>query len=330
MLQAKYFPQDTLFTNSQPSRRSHIWTAISIRANLLREGMHWYIGDGQTIRIWQDPWLPNDTLRSYIERPLLPHEDDRRVRELWLHHDWSLKSLNLPLPPQIHSLIQGIPVPRFAQLSDAYLWPHNKGTCSMKSASTFLYHQHQVPWNKAIWKSLWSLPCPKKIQVFLWKALRNCLPTKTFLAFGRQHVDSLCPRCQSPETTIHILQDCPWAREIWRQALGILPLSFFALPLQDWLQSNATSKRATLPHLIPSNVFFLFTCCKLWLAHNERIFNHQSITQHSLLYSSVQAATEFHFLAGTVHQTPTRIPQTIRWHPPPHLPSLNLTRMAVH
>ena len=205
VLQAKYFPQTTLFTIPRPSRGSHIWIAISIGANLLREGMRWYIGDGQTIRIWQDPWLPNGTLRSYIEGPLLPQEDDRRVKELWSHHEWSLESLNHPLPPQIHNLIQGIPVPRFAQLSDAYLWPHNKGTCSVKSAITFLYHQHQVPWNKARWKWLWSLPCPKKIQVFLWKALRNCLPTKTFLAFGRLHVDSLCPRCHSPETTIHIL-----------------------------------------------------------------------------------------------------------------------------
>ena len=84
---------------------------------------------------------------------------------------------------------------RFAQLTDTFLWPHNKGTCSVKSASTFLYHQHQVPWNKAMWNWLWSLPCPKKIQVFLWKAMRNRLPTKTFLAFGHQHVDSLRPRC---------------------------------------------------------------------------------------------------------------------------------------
>ena len=83
--------------------------------------MRWYIGDGQTIRIWQDPLLPNGTLRSYIESPLLPQEEDRRVRELWSYHEWLLESLNPPFPPQIHSLIQGIPMPRFAQLSDAYL-----------------------------------------------------------------------------------------------------------------------------------------------------------------------------------------------------------------
>ena len=102
--------------------------------------MRWYIGDGQTIQIWQDPRLPNDTLRSYIEGALLPHEDDRRVSALWTNHSWSFESLSLPLPPQIHRLIQGIPVAHFAQLTDAFLWPHNKGTCSVKSASTFLYH----------------------------------------------------------------------------------------------------------------------------------------------------------------------------------------------
>ena len=168
-----------------------------------------------------------------------------------------------------------------------------------------------------MWNWLWSLPCPKKIQVFLWKAMRNRLPSKAFLAFGRQHVDSLCPRCQSPETTLHILRDCPWEREIWCQSPGILPLSFFGMPLQNWLQYNATLERAILPHLIPWRVFFPFTCWKLWLARNERIFNHQSRSQHSLLHSAVQAATKFHFLAGVVHQTPRLIPQIIRWHTPP-------------
>ena len=108
VLQVKYFPQDTLFTSPRTSQGSHIWTAISIGANLLREGMRWYIGDGQTIWIWQDPWLPNGILCSYIEGPFLPHEDDRKVSALWTNHSWSFESLSLPLPPQLHNLIQGI------------------------------------------------------------------------------------------------------------------------------------------------------------------------------------------------------------------------------
>ena len=71
-------------------------------------------------------------------------------------------------------------------------------------------------------------------------------------------------------------------------------------------------------------IYFPFTCWKLWLARNERIFKNQSRSQHSLLYSSVQAATEFHFLAGTTSRPPSRIRQLIRWHAPPPLPYLKL------
>ena len=67
----------------------------------------------------------------------------------------------------------------------------------------------------------------KKIQIFIWKAMRNQLPTKKFLTFGHYHWDNHCPRCHTLEMTIHVLWDCPWAKEVWNQSLGILPLSFF-------------------------------------------------------------------------------------------------------
>ena len=82
VFQAKYFPQDTLFTNPRTSRGSHIWTALSIGVKLLRGGMHWIIGDGQTIQIWQDPWLPNGSLHSYIKGPLPPPLPMRKTKGL--------------------------------------------------------------------------------------------------------------------------------------------------------------------------------------------------------------------------------------------------------
>ena len=83
VIKAKYFPHTTLFTSHRTSRESHIWTALSLGANLLLRGMRWVVGDGQTIRSWKDHWLPNGSLRSYIEGPLLPQDEDRRVNSLW-------------------------------------------------------------------------------------------------------------------------------------------------------------------------------------------------------------------------------------------------------
>ena len=114
---------------------------------MLLKGMSWIVGDGQTIRIWKDPWLPYGSLRNYIKGPLLPHDEDSKVDSLRTTYSWSFDSL----PSQLQNLIQGIPVAWFARLADTFLWPHNNGACSVKSASKFLFHQHHAPWNKLRW-----------------------------------------------------------------------------------------------------------------------------------------------------------------------------------
>ena len=143
--------------------------------------------------------------------------------------------------------------------------------------------------------------------------MRDCLPTQTFLTLGCPHLDAHCPRCDHSEITIHILRDCPWAREVWSQSPGILPLSFFRLSLQDWLCSNATAELSILPQQLPWHILFHFLCWNLWLARNERIFRHQSRSQHNFIHSSIQVAIEFHFLAGSNSQPHVRIPQLIHW-----------------
>ena len=102
------------------------------------------------------------------------------------------------------------------------------------------------------------------------------------------------------------------------QSPSILPLAFFHMLLQDWQRCNATADRDILPHHLPWNVYFPFMCWKLWLAQNERVFKNESRSQHSLIYATVQAATKFYYLAGTLRQTQARLPQFIRWHASPN------------
>ena len=94
-----------MFTSPRNSKGSHIWTAVSLGAKLLRQGMSWIVGDGQTICIWKDPWLPHGSLHNYIEGPLLPHDEDCRVNSLRTNQSWSFESLNISLPPQLQNLI---------------------------------------------------------------------------------------------------------------------------------------------------------------------------------------------------------------------------------
>ena len=276
VLKAKYFPHSSMFNGTRGVRGSHIWTAFRHGIKLLCEGMSWIVGDGQDIQIWQDSWLPHGTLRSYIEGPLQCMAEDSRVSSLRSNHSWTFESLTFPLPPHLEQLIQGIPVAQISRLSDYFLWPHNNGICSIKSASKFLYHKHQVPWDKQNWSWIWAVPCPKKNQLFLWKAMHNRLPTNHSLAITHRHPNGQCPRCHSLETTIHILRDCPWVKEAWIHSPGILPLTFFHMPLQAWLRSNSTGDTVMPPTQLPWHTYFPYLCWKLWLARNDRIFNNKS------------------------------------------------------
>ena len=90
-------------------------------------------------------------------------------------------------------------------------------------------------------------------------------------------------------------------------------MSFFQLPFQEWLRRNTTIDWASLPHHLPWRVYFPFTRWKLWLTRNERIFKTQSRSQYSLIFSSVQTVTKFHFLAGTTKRPSVQVPQLVSW-----------------
>ena len=90
-------------------------------------------------------------------------------------------------------------------------------------------------------------------------------------------------------------------------------MSFFQLSFQEWLRRNTTINWASLPHHLPWRVYFPFTRWKLWLARNERIFKTQSRSQYSLIFSSVQTATKFHFLASTTKRPSVQVPQLVSW-----------------
>ena len=135
----------------------------------------------------------------------------------------------------------------------------------------------------------------------------NQVPTSQYLAFSHLHVNIICPRCNSPETTIHLLRDCPWAKELWGNSLDILPLSFFQLLLQALVRTNILYQQ------LPWNIYFSFLCWHSWLARNECIFKNHSSSQHRIVHKMIQAAIEFFYLANPIKLVRHGIPQLIKW-----------------
>ena len=143
--------------------------------------------------------------------------------------------------------------------------------------------------------------------------MRPWLPTRHYLAFSHPEINNHCPRCNTLETTIHILQDCPWAKAVWCQSPSILPLSFFSTTASN-LASNKCHIKYTYPrHQLPWKMYFTFLCWHLWLGRNEHTFNNQSHFQSQIIHKAVQFATKYLYLAFPDKTIKIRIPRIIKW-----------------
>uniref|UniRef100_A0A453PN93 Reverse transcriptase zinc-binding domain-containing protein n=1 Tax=Aegilops tauschii subsp. strangulata TaxID=200361 RepID=A0A453PN93_AEGTS len=68
VLKARYYPmgklEDTVFSGNVSSSRQ----AISYGLELLKKGLVWRVGNGRSIRVWRDNWIP----RPFSYKPISP------------------------------------------------------------------------------------------------------------------------------------------------------------------------------------------------------------------------------------------------------------------
>jgi len=58
ILKARYFPNSTALEAVAHDGISYAWRSILHGLDLVKEGYIWRIGDGASVNIWSDPWLP--------------------------------------------------------------------------------------------------------------------------------------------------------------------------------------------------------------------------------------------------------------------------------
>jgi hypothetical protein len=133
VLKAKYYPngrlEDTVFSGNASST----WTAIAYGLELLKKGLIWHIGNGQSIRIWRDQWIPRPV--SYK-----PVSAKRRCRLRFVselidqHGEWKEDLLNQYfIPMDVVEILKFKPSPRL--LPDHLAWaPQKHGLFTVRSA----------------------------------------------------------------------------------------------------------------------------------------------------------------------------------------------------
>jgi hypothetical protein len=187
ILRAKYFPYSSFLGASLGSRPSYAWRSIFSTRDLLKQGLVWRVGNGESINIWGDRWLPTPITYT-VQSPHVLSLQENRVQTLI---DRDSKCWNVPLLQATFNLeearvIASIPLSPHLP-PDRLIWLGTKNeNFSVKSA----YHlgleiierdrgqTSQVEKGTNVWCSLWNLQVPNPIKMFLWRACNDILPTR--------------------------------------------------------------------------------------------------------------------------------------------------------
>ena len=153
--------------------------------------------------------------------------------------------------------------------------------------------------DQKIWKRIWSINVPPRVGTFVWRACFYILPTKANLFHKKVLVDPLCSVCgQVDETTVHILWECPLARNVWVLVWGRIQktnsstTSFFLLTRQ--MMERLSKKELEM---------WTMVVWSLWKAHNRIHFRHLQSHPTEILKQVTYLMVEYQKLVKDfVHQ----------------------------
>ena len=144
----RFFPNGTILEAPQSQTGSYAWRSLLKRRDVLMEGLRWRVGDGESINVWRDPWLPSEFL-PFVSSQAASGLENMRVLELIKPgtNEWNLELLQQLFYVRDISMIESIP-----------LCSRKAGSYTVKSGYWFLYKAQSMdnndynPEDNGLWK----------------------------------------------------------------------------------------------------------------------------------------------------------------------------------
>ena len=219
ILRAKYKVKEDWLRSAASRHASPIWKAIENVEEVVRKGACFIIGDGGSVDVWLDPWVPwiDGFIPSPKDKSIV--QSEMKVAQLidQDHRTWKTNLVMDIFNPISANAILSIPIPSRSS-PDKLMWiPDSKGLFSVKSAYKELLPSNpsQAP-SGVNWSKLWKLRGPERIKMFQWRIAANVLPTEENLMSRLGIHDPGCALCsQEVESASHLFFRCPTAKAIW-------------------------------------------------------------------------------------------------------------------
>uniref|UniRef100_A0A0A8ZPW8 Reverse transcriptase zinc-binding domain-containing protein n=1 Tax=Arundo donax TaxID=35708 RepID=A0A0A8ZPW8_ARUDO len=227
VLRAKYFPGKSILEAAARGGISYTWRSILKGVQLLKEGLIWRIGNGSSVDIWRDPWIPRNHTRKVITSrcgsvlqkvadlisPIIGSWDEQLVKDIFWEEDAEI-ILSMPLFDDMENFPAWYPDPKglFLVKSAYALGIKIRDQVNRTDAS----HSYTAA-SSFDWKKIWRLKVANKVKVFVWQFAHNSLQVKMNIARRGVNLDTLCPVCQRFDEDLgHLFFKCKDMRLCWR------------------------------------------------------------------------------------------------------------------
>jgi ribonuclease HI len=218
LLRKKYKVRKDWLSKEPMKIASPIWRAIEKAKKIVLKGACYMVGDGNSINIWKDPWVP--WLEDFKPKP---KDDSIQLNPQMVSslidqnaHKWKLEALEQLFDQESVEAISRIIIP-IRQREDKLMWIHDhKGVFTVKSAYK-LNHDNSSGSNAGFeWQRIWKLKAHERTKMLIWRIGANVLPTKERIAQRMPISDTSCSLCNAePESGAHLFFNCTVARAIW-------------------------------------------------------------------------------------------------------------------
>ncbi|XP_018488131.1 uncharacterized protein LOC108858752 [Raphanus sativus] len=130
------------------------------------------------------------------------------------------------------------------------------------------------------------------MQMFLWSALQDALPTGDNLKRRKIKLDAQCPRCGQQETTLHIFFTCSFAMKVWKQtplypAVHTAALQSFKEGVIIFRKLNCLPPSGISINILP------WICWAIWTSRNQLLFEDRGLAPEEVAIKGLNLAREW-------------------------------------